>query len=140
MNLSVFGINHRYGLAPITLTCKDPFTEVIIHCFLGYTHRNELIGNGFLCFFYRKSGKFFGIDQPAALAEVILLFKGMFGNICTINNLDTGNVVCDGIFKVSLIMGRNGHNSTGSIICQHEVTDVKRNFLAVYRIDTGNTL
>ena len=44
------------------------------------------------------------------------------------------------IGRFTLIMGRNGHNSTGSIICQHEVTDVKRNFLAVYRIDTGNTL
>ena len=140
MDLSVLGINHRYGLTPITLTGKDPFTEVIIDGLFGYTHGNELIGNGFLGFLYRKSGKFFGIDQLAALAKVILLFKRMLGNIRAINNLDTGNVVRDGIFKVSLVMGRNGHNRTGSVICQYEVTDVKRNFLTVYRIDTGNTL
>ena len=50
MNLAILCINYRNGLAPVTLTGKDPLTEVIVDLSSGNTHIT-IIGMAFLDFF-----------------------------------------------------------------------------------------
>ena len=59
MNFSIFKVYNRNRLAPVSLSCKNPLTEMVI-CFLaGHTHLNKLIRNGSLGFLNSKSRKLF---------------------------------------------------------------------------------
>ena len=73
-------------------------------------HFFKLAGDGFLCFLNGKTGKFLGVYELIALAEIVALFKGFFGNIdmtelfIAVDYLYHINIVCDSIFKVTLVM------------------------------------
>ena len=146
MDLSVLGMYHGNGLAPVTLTCEDPFTEVIVNASLGNAHFLQFYGDGFLGFLYGHSGKLFGIDQFKALAEVVVFLQCMLTYVLmtcfvgAVDNLDHVDIVCDRILKVTLVVGRNSHNRTGSVACKYEVADEKLSFFAVYGVDAGYTL
>ena len=57
MDFTILCVNYRNRFTPVTLTSKNPFTEMIIYCLSGNALLYKLIGNGFLGLFYRKTGK-----------------------------------------------------------------------------------
>ncbi len=124
------------GLAPVTLTGENPLSEVVVNGSLCYTHLFEFGCDGLFCFFNGKTRELFGIDEFAAFSEIILLFKSTFGNIASFDNLDHFDVVSNRIFKVTLIVSGNRHNSAGTVIGKNEVTDEHAHFFAVYGVDT----
>ena len=140
MNLSVLAMYHRNRLTPITLARKNPLTEVIIYGSLSNTLLLQFCSNCLLCFFNSETGELFGIHQLTAFAKVLTLFKSFLRHIRAINYLNHGDIVCDCILKVTLVMGRYCHNSTGSVACQYKITDIQRYFLAIYRIDCIQSL
>ena len=135
VDLSVFGMNHRYGFAPVALAGEDPFPEVVVDRALGHAHLLQLHGDGFLGFLHGQAGEFLTVDQLAALAEVILLLKGMLAHVGTVDNLDHRDVVGNGVLKVALVVARNGHDRAGAVAGQDEVADEQLRFPAVDGVD-----
>ena len=137
---------NRNWLAPISLTGKDPLTEVIVYSSLCSAHFFKLLCNSFFCFFNSHTGKFFGIYQLISFTQIILLFKCSTRNInmtvliVSVYYLEHFDIVSNGIFKVSLVMARNSHNSTGTITCKNEIAYKHTYFFSVYRVDTCYTL
>ena len=76
-DLAVVGVDHRHGLAPVALTRKDPFAEVVVHGALRDAHLLEFGGDGLLRLFDCEAGELLGVDQLATLAEVVLLFESV---------------------------------------------------------------
>ena len=106
----------------------------------GHAHLFQLAGDGLLGFLHGHTGEFLGIHQLTALAQIILLLKGMLRHIRPVNDLDHGNVMHLGIFKVTLVMAGHRHHRAGAVIGQDEVADKHRHFPAVYRVDGIDTL
>ena len=108
---------------------------MVIHFSSGNTKLFQFYCDCLFCFLNGKTCKFLGIHKLATLAKIILLLKCMLRYVCTVNDLNHINVMHLGILEVTLVMARNRHNSTCSIACKYEITDKKRYFLAIYRID-----
>ena len=72
--------------------------------------------------------------------EIILFFKSTFADIPAFDNLDHRDVMNLRIFKVSLVMCRNRHDGTRSVVCQYKITDKQFHLFPVHRIDTIHTL
>ena len=127
-------MDYRNRLTPIALSRKYPLSEVVVDFLSCHSHINKLFCDCFLSLFYSKSAKFFRIHKLAALAKIILFFKGMLTYITTIYYLYPWYVMCLRILKISLIVAWNRHNSSCTVACKYEVTYVYRDFLTIYRI------
>ena len=127
-------MHYRNRLSPITLSCKYPLSKMVVYFLSCNSHFNQFFCNGFFCFFHSKSAKLLRVHQLAALAQIILLFKGVLAYITTINNLNSRYIMRLRILKIPLVVTWNSHNRTCTIACKHKVTYVYRNFLAVCRI------
>ncbi len=119
---------------------------MIVYSSLSYTHFFQLAGNSLLSLLNSKTTEFLRIYKSVSLAEIFILFESLFRYInvskvfIAVNNLNHINVVSNSIFKVSLVVRRNSHNSTCAVACKNEITDKHSYFLAVYRVNTSNTL
>ena len=119
---------------------------MIICCALRNAHFFKLCGNGFLGFLNGETCKFLGIDELIALAEIVALFKCLFGNvyvtklIIAVDDLYHIDVMGNGVLEVTLVVGGYSHNCTCAVACKNEVADEHSDFLAVYGIYAGNAL
>ena len=120
---AVFRVDDRDGFAPVALPREDPFAEVVVDRALCDAHLLELRGDGLLGLLDGQPGKLLAVDQPAALAQVVALFKGVFAHVRPVDDLEHGDVVRDGVFKVALVVARHGHDRAGPVAGQHEVAD-----------------
>ena len=109
---------------------EDPVTEFVIDDFFACAKLNELLGDG---------GFRFG-DHHAVSELTIhmrgIIDHGLFGDV-SFKDLDDWEVVflCESV--VSRVMGRNGHNGTGSIGTKDVIGDIDRDGFAVYWVDGG---
>ena len=113
---------------------------MVVHLAAGNAHLFQLAGDGFLGFFHGQTRELLGVHQLAALAQIILLFKGALADIAAVDDLDHGNMMCNGVLKVALVVAGNGHDGAGAIVAQHEVTNEHGHFLAVDGVDGINAL
>ena len=139
-DLPVFRVNHRHRFAPVPLPREDPFAEMIVHRPFRDAHLFELRGDGFLGLFHGQPCEFLAVDQPASLAEVVLLLEGVFAHICPVDNLDHRDSVGNGVFKVPLVVARNGHDRACAIAGQYEIADEQLRFFSVGRVDALHAL
>jgi len=135
IDFAILGVHAGNRLAPIALAGKYPLPEVIVHLPAGNAHLFQLAGDGLLGLLHGQTGELLGIDQAAALAQIILLFKGTLGHVPSLNHLNHGNIVGNGILKITLVVAGDCHYRTGAVACQHEVTNEHRHLLAVDRVN-----
>ena len=144
MDISVLTVNNRNWLAPVTLTSKDPLTEVIIYGSLCDAHFFKLLSDSFLSFLNSQTCELLGIYELIALSKIALFFKSSLGNIevtcffIAVDYLEHIDIVSNSVLKVTLIVARNSHNCTCTIACKYKITNEHTNFPAVYRVDAGN--
>ena len=123
-------VDDRDRLSPITLTGEYPVTEFIIHRLFTDTHFFD-DDRGFLlkdCGFH--SIPLSGIDHGAAGLCIGLSHVFNFFSVLR-NDLNDRNVEFSCKLKVTVIMGRNTHDRSGTVIRQYIVRQPDRNLCAV---------
>ena len=119
---------------------------MVINGSLRNSLRFKLCGYSFLSFLNGKSRELLGVYELIALAEICSLFKRLFGNVnvtelfVTVDYLNHIDIMSNSILKVTLIVRRNSHYSSRSVICQNEITDKHSDFLTVNGVYAGNSL
>ena len=140
VGLSVVGIHAGNRLAPIPLTGENPLPEMVVDLSSGHAGLFQLAGDGLLGLLHRQAGELFGVDEPAALAKIILLLKGVLGHVRAVNDLNHGDVMHLGVLKVTLVVAGHGHDRAGAVARQNEVADKHGHLLAVDRVDGVDAL
>ena len=107
---------------------------MIVGLAAGDAHIFEFYGYCLFRLFDGETGELLGVDEFAALAEIVALFEGAFRNIPAVDYLKHGNVVSDGVFKVALVVARNSHNRTRAVACENEIADENGDFPAIYGV------
>ena len=131
-NSALVTVNHRNGLAPITLPVESPVFHLILDASPAFAHLFQF-GNGFFyrILLIRQPIQESGIDH-LALAGVCLL-----GDISPFDHLDDidSKLLCKVV--VSLVVCRHSHNCAGPISHHYIVGNIDRDFLSIYGIYSG---
>ncbi len=128
----------RERLAPVALTAEDGIAKAIVYLHFAYT----FLGDEFLCGGYgvlnlhSVETKLFAaaVDHSSALGV-----EALFADVGALNQRDNRQVEFAGESIVAAVVGRNCHDSSGSVAGKHVVAYPNWNLFARERVDGVGT-
>ena len=133
---ALFTINHRNRAAPITLARNQPISQLVVHLSFAQSVRFQILGNLFNRFLVVHSGVLSGVNHGAFRNESFCEVIDVDFRILAVHNRNDVQVKFLRKLKVALVVRRNRHDGTGSVIHHNVIGDENRNPLSVYRVDS----
>ena len=121
-------VHQRNGLAPVTLTGKDPVAELVVDLLLAPTVLDGVITHGGDSILNGHAVEELGVDHDAG---VILQHEGFLGDIAALDHLDDGQAELGGKLPVALVMTGHAHDDTGTVAHEDVVGNKHGNGLAI---------
>ncbi len=125
----MLAINHRYRLAPIALTRKDPVAQFKVNFRPAETVFDGIVDCGLHAVFLVHAVQERRIDVQA------VFFKSLLGNVAAGQNLNNRQIKYFGKIIISLIMRRNRHDCAGTVAGQNIIRNKNGNLFAVKRVN-----